>query len=201
MEGLLILGAFAIVLVLFSFFTLEFHTLLTNPSRPDTSEPLTPPRLDTKISGNQAMIVEVNEEGETIRTLYSSSLTDDITDFSLFAIPQENYQGIVYVRAILDTDLTLLKIYPFDVATGQMQAATLSVDALQISLSANQEIVGILDKNRVALYRLIDGTLIKETSLTDDQIPENMLISFDEHSCLLDTNQPQLEANPLLCLE
>ncbi len=196
LEGLLLLSALGILCVLFLFFALELRNIFTHaitspwdiPREEDVSVSSTPPHVATLVLDTHLLIVEVNDAGEPLKTLYSSDLSDDIADFTLFAIPQTGYQGLLYVRPLLDGKLPALKIYPLEVKTGSLKAATLDVPADSFILSGDETVVGTLHEQTLTLYALEDGSILASGAVPHDWLPyvdptsPHLIIS--ENSCL-----------------
>jgi hypothetical protein len=159
----LFVGAFAIVLLLAAIFTLQYSAITNNPSSPaaaNIAQPakiVKPPRFQTKIEGSDAVIAEVDKEGNTVKAIYTSSLTDKVEDFSIFAVPQEHYGGIIYVRALSDDDATpLLKIYPLTILTGELGKAIISQPYDSFQLAENQESVLIIKGETSTSYGIVN---------------------------------------------
>ncbi len=195
MEGLLLLSALGILCVLFSFFTLELRDISEHAFAGDTVDAATtpahvafPPQVEAQVIGSQLSLVEVDDMGNALRTLYSSDLSDDIADFTLFAIPQSGYQGLIYVRPILDGNLPNLKVYPLDVNAGTLKAATLNVPSDEFLLSNDQTLVGVLSDDTLTLYTLEDGVAVATGEIPEDWndlfVEGNATLTLSENSCL-----------------
>jgi hypothetical protein len=211
-EGLLLLSALGILCVLFSFFAIELQNIsvhaLTYRDAPKgtSSSPLMPPRIEARVIGPDLVLTEVDEAGQPVRELYSSDLTDEIADFTLFAIPQTGYQGYVYIRPLVDGDLPLLKIYPLEVATGTLKAATLNVAASIFTLSTDQTLVATYADGNISLYALEDGVAVTAGSVSTEW-RERMEsgtsdLMITENSCLslsLPITEPDVEPFSPLC--
>lgn len=204
MEGLLLLSALGVLCVLFSFFAFELqnislHALTYGEAPQETlSSPLLPPHIEARVIGSDLVLTEVDVTGQPVRELYSSNLTDEIADFTLFAIPQIGYRGYVYVRPLVDGDLPLLKVYPLEVATGALRAATLNVAASIFTLSNDQTLVATYADGIVSLYALEDGVAVTTGSLSTEwrermeSGASNLIIT--ENSCL-SLSLPVVESN------
>ena len=214
MEGLLLLSAFGILCVLFSFFALELQGISENAFGYGSEEvgaveetPSTiPPRVEARVIGSDLLIVVVDETGNPTQTLYASDLSDDIADFTLFAIPQTGYQGYIYVRPILDGKLPNLKVYPLDTATGGLKAATLNVPADTFVISGDETLVGTLDGDTLTLYALEDGAVVASGTVPDAWQPfvddESATLTLSENACLsftLALPDPELTPFPAIC--
>ena len=190
MGSLLLLAALAVIVVLFSFMVLEFNSLsrtylpASMQAEIPAAIPDVPPRLDSKLVGSSATIAEVDKSGNTVRVIYSSSLTDDIADFSLFAVPQEHYEGLIYVRAIVDGDTPLLKVYPLEVANGKIKASTLNTTADNFLLSSDQELLGVLDGKTATLYDIATGEALASQTFANALTAEATTLTFDDDDCL-----------------
>lgn len=195
MEGLLLLSALGILCILFSFFTLELRDIAERGFTGSTDDVATtpaaaafPPQVEAQVIGSQLSLVEVDDMGSALRTLYSSDLSDDIADFTLFAIPQSGYQGLIYVRPILDGSLPNLKVYPLDVHAGTLKAATLNVPSDEFLLSNDQTLVGVLSDDTLTLYALEDGVAIAAGEIPEDWndlfAAGNATLTLSENSCL-----------------
>lgn len=196
LEGLLLLSALGILSVLFGFLTLELrgiseHAFGYGEETVETVEEdtfTTPPRVEARVIGSELLLVEVDDAGNPLTTLYRSDLSDDIADFTLFAIPQTGYQGYIYVRPIIDGTLPNLKVYPLDTATGSLKAATLNVLADSYILSGDETVVGTLSDATLTLYALEDGSTLASGTVPDDWWPyvqdETAMLSLSENSCL-----------------
>jgi hypothetical protein len=213
MEGFLLLGALGILCVLFGFFALELqdislHAFGRSPTSPEpqTNTPLTPPRVEARVLGSALLLVTVDETGNPLQTLYSSDLSDDIADFTLFAIPQTGYQGFIYLRPILDGKLPNLKIYPLDVASGTLKAATLNVPADDFVLSADETLVATRADDVLTLYALEDGAVVATGTIPPDWqtfvAHESATLMLSSNSCMSLTSslaQPDLTPFPEIC--
>ncbi len=174
---LLVAGA-ALVVVLGAVLSLELVKLteprvsqVTNNEGPKIKYGK-PPRLFTKIEGTDAVIVEVDEKGETTRVVHTSSLIDPIADFTLFAIPQDHYQGTAYVRSLPDAETAQLIVYPLNVEAGTLGQSVLNTPADVHTLSANQERVAVIDvgtSRKINLFDLATGTLLTDWILAEDE--------------------------------
>lgn len=195
MEGLLLLSALGILCVLFSFFTLELRDISENAFAGSADDVATapapvafPPQVEAQVIGSQLSLVEVDDMGNALRTLYSSDLSDDIADFTLFAIPQSGYQGLIYVRPILDGNLPNLKVYPLDVNAGTLKAATLNVPSDEFLISNDQTLVGVLSDDTLTLYALEDGVAVATGEIPEDWndlfAAGNATLTLSESSCL-----------------
>jgi len=184
MEGLLLFSAFGILCVLFSFFTLELRDISERAFAGDAIDAATtpvsaalPPQVEAQVIGSQLSLVEVDDMGNALRTLYSSDLSDDIADFTLFAIPQSGYQELIYVRPILDGNLPNLKVYPLNVSAGTLKAATLNVPSDDFMLSSDQTVAGVVSDDTLTLYAIENGATIATyscPSLISTPAPENI---------------------------
>ena len=194
-EGLLLLAAFGILCILFSFFTLELRDILERALMGDAIDTATtsasaafPPQVEAQVIGSQLSLLEVDDTGNALRTLYSSDLSDDIADFTLFAIPQSGYQGLIYVRPILDGSLPNLKVYPLDVAKGALKPATLNVPSDYHLLSHDQTLVGVLSDDTLTLYALEDGVALATGKIPQDWrdlfTNGDATLTLSENSCL-----------------
>lgn len=161
----LFVGAFAVVILLAAIFTLQYSAITNNPSAANTGTVTTkpsgkivkPPRFETKIEGSDAVIAEIDKEGNTVNAIYTSSLTDKTQDFSIFAVPQEHYAGVIYVRALSDdTPEPLLKLYPLNVETGELGKAIISQPYDSFELAENQESVLILKGETSTSYGIVN---------------------------------------------
>lgn len=175
MEGLLLLSALGILIVIFSFFALELHTLSENAflrnaavQEAASNETTFPPQVEARVIGSQLSLVEVDDTGAILRTIYSSDLSDDIADFTLFSIPQTGYQRLIYVRPILDGNLPNLKVYPLDVDRGTLKAATLNVPSDEYILSPDQTLVGVASDTTLTLYAIEDGVAVATGEIPSD---------------------------------
>lgn len=194
LEGLLLLSAFGILVVIFSFFALELHTLSQDTLFKNTLEEnatnkiTSPPQIEARVIGSQISLVEVNDTGAILRILYSSDLSDEIADFTLFAVPQSGYQGLIYVRPILDGNLPNLSVYPLDVHAGTLKAATLNVPSDSYSLSNDQTLVGVLSDDTLTLYAVEDGVAIATGKIPQDwsalYAAGNATLTLSANSCL-----------------
>ncbi|MEK9157130.1 MAG: hypothetical protein AAB448_03315 [Patescibacteria group bacterium] len=195
MEGLLLLSALGILCVLFSFFTLELRDISEHAFAGDTVDAATtpahvafPPQVEAQVIGSQLSLVEVDDMGNALRTLYSSDLSDDIADLTLFDIPLSGYQGLIYVRPILDGNLPNLKVYPLDVNAGTLKAATLNVPSDEFLLSNDQTLVGVLSDDTLTLYTLEDGVAVATGEIPEDWndlfVEGNATLTLSENSCL-----------------
>lgn len=195
MEGLFLLSALGILCILFAFFTLELRDILEHAFTEDvvdtsaaSASAAFPPRVEAQVIGAQLSLVEVDDVGNALRTLYSSDLSDDIADFTLFAIPQSGYQGLVYVRPILDGNLPNLKVYPLDVNTGTLKPATLNVPSDDYLLSNDQTLVGVLSDDTLTLYAIEDGVTVATGEIPKDwgdlYAAGSATLTLSEHSCL-----------------
>ncbi len=195
MEGLLLLSALGILCILFSFFALELRDISENAFAGSADDVATtpapaafPPQVEAQVIGSQLSLVEVDDTGNALRTLYSSDLSDDIADFTLFAIPQSGYQGLIYVRPILDGSLPNLKVYPLDVNTGTLKAATLNVPSDEFLLSNDQTLVGVLSDDTLTLYAVEDGVAVATGETPKDwsnlYAAGNATLTLSENSCL-----------------
>lgn len=211
MEGLLLLSALGLLCIMFGFFFLQLRSIAedvfaTAASVPSTSAVTTPPRVETRVTDTQLSIVAVDDTGTITNTFYSSDLSDDIADFTLFAVPQTGYQGLVYVRPILDGNLPNLKVYPLDTTTGTLKAATLNVPVDDFALSSDQTVVGIRSENTLALYAVEDGTRIAESEIPSDWLSlaqnDKATLTLSGSSCLSLTSSlapADIQPAPLLC--
>lgn len=212
MEGLLLLGALGLLCILFAFFTLELRGILSK-TQSDSESSLsltrtsTPPHLESIVTGSQLSLIEIDEYGESIRTLYQSDLSDDIMDFTLFSVPQSGYQGIIYLRPLLSADQTYLKIYPFDVEQGVLKPAILGISANEYLLSADQTVLGVRSNVTLLLYAIEDGTLITSATIPTDWqrllSAQETTLSLSEENCLALSSifAPEtLDPFPALCL-
>lgn len=194
MEGLLLLSALGILVVIFSFFALELHALSQDALFKNTAEETTtnkttsPPQVEARVIGSQLSLVEVHDTGTILRILYSSDLSDEIADFTLFAVPQSGYQGLIYVRPILDGNLPNLSVYPLDVHAGTLKAATLNVPSDSYSLSNDQTLVGVLSDDTLTLYAVEDGVAIATGKIPQDwsalYAAGNATLTLSANSCL-----------------
>jgi hypothetical protein len=159
----LLLGAFALIFIIIGILFLEFSTLSLDPSvAPPVKSPVTvtpsgkPPRFQTKIEGSDDVIAEVDNNGNTVKAIYTSSLTDKLSDFSVFAVPQTHYQGIIYIRALGDDTAPELKIYPLNVTTGTLGKAVVNQPYDSFVLSEDQESVTITVKGISTSYNIVN---------------------------------------------
>lgn len=213
LEGMLLLSALGILCVLFSFFALELQNISRHALTFDAqnsavadSAPLTPPRVEARVLGSELILTEVDETGTPTHTIYTSNLTDAIADFTLFSVPQIGYQGVVYVRPLLDGDLPLLKVYPLDVATGTLRSATLNVAADASVLSSDGTLVGVYADGAIGLYALEDGATLAASSVPSEWQKRmdagKSSLELTENSCLtlsLPLDEPEAIAFSPLC--
>lgn len=174
---LLVAGA-ALVVVLGAVLSLEL-VHLAGPQAPRAVTTETPkikygkpPRLFTKIEGTDAVIVEVDDKGDTTRVVHTSSLVDPIADFTLFAIPQDHYQGTAYVRSLPDAETAQLIVYPLNVEAGTLGQSVLNTPADAHTLSTNQERVAVIDvgtSRKINLFDLTTGALLTDWVLAEDE--------------------------------
>lgn len=208
LEGLLLVSALGILFVLFSFFALELRKISEHAfgygeieGTRNTSSLVNPPRVEARVIGSDLLIVAVDDAGHPTKTLYSSDLSDEIADFTLFAVPQTGYQGYIYVRPIIDGTLPNLTVYPLDADTGSLKAATLNVPADAFILSGDETLVGTLSDNALTLYTLEDGGILASGIVPDDWLSyvadETATLSLSENSCLsLTLALPPAELTP-----
>lgn len=175
----LLTGAFALVFAVAGIFALKFLSLSTGESltskalssnEEDVERNIKPPRFLTKIEGSNAVIAEVDNTGETLRAIYTSSLLDTIGDFSLFAVPQEHYQGVIYVQAIMDSGLQVLKIYPLNVELGQIGPSILNIPFDTYTISRNQERIAVVYDKSLTIFSLTTGKALSAWQLNANEL-------------------------------
>ncbi len=191
LEGLLLFGALSLLIVLFSFLFLElthiFSTNLSSPPRASSEISSQPPRVESRVVDSDLLLVEVSETGEMLRIIYQSDLSDQIADFTLFSIPQVNYQGIIYLRPLVEGDLPYLKVYPLTVSQGKLLASTLNVPADEFIASQDGSLVGVRYEHELFLYAIENGELLGRMPLPKEYAADGNYppIVFDENSCLV----------------
>ena len=162
----MLLGAGGLLIVLGSFLVLEFRSIIA-PYMGETKDEVTvvsthAPRLLALVRGTDIVIAQVDNKGEIVRDIYTSSLIDATADFVLFAVPQEHYSGIAYVRSLQDTENNLLIIYPLDITSGKLGPWVINTTSDAITLSANEEQLAVIDAQgtaqKITLYDMLTGT-------------------------------------------
>ncbi len=165
----LLLGAAALIVVLGTFLSIEFaeqsqpYLSGSDTRRGDDKGINTPPRFITELQGSNVAIVELDDHGMAVRTIYSSNLKDQVADFSLFAVPQINYQQIVYVQSIQDAGTSSLIVYPLNVSTGKMSQSVLNITSAESVVSDNQTRVAVITLSpiqTVTIYDLTTGEVL-----------------------------------------
>lgn len=170
LEALLLLSSLGILCILFSFFALDLANILNGTSsfhEQEKNKPhtLTPPEIEVRALDNSLIIASIDQKGGISESLYRSDMNDDIADFTLFAVPQTNYQGFIYLQPILPGNLPNLNIYPLDIETKTLKAATLNVPSRGYVLSEDQTIVGVVSEETLSLYALDDGSLLAQEDI------------------------------------
>lgn len=157
----LILGATALIFAFGGLFVLQFAKVANGDVAPtiassseDVSANIKPPRFLTKIEGSNAIIAEIDAEGNTLRAVYTTSLIDNQADFSLFAVPQSNYTGVIYVQAITDAKTPYLKVYPLNAETGVLGRAIINADYDTYTIPESQDAVVIQKGDIITTYEL-----------------------------------------------
>lgn len=183
----LFIGATALLVVFFAFSVLSLRTIVAGntptQTQPSTAKPSlsTPPKVQTIIEGASAKIVEVDNAGNPMRVIYESLLTDDVADFSTYAVPQSRYTGTIFVQAIVDSVLPLLKVYPLNVETGVIGPSVINASGDTNVLSPNQEYVAITTvhdvtangrptgQGRIEIFDLITGRSLVSQNLASTE--------------------------------
>jgi hypothetical protein len=134
------------------------------------------------VEGSSLNILEVDAAGLPIRLVYVSDLNDPIADFSLFAVPQTNYAGTIYLESVQDLDSTSLIVYPLDVATGNLAAATLNVISNKCTLSPEQNRIAVINttagKNITAFDITTGATLASWTLAANERLNETLTTRY-----------------------
>lgn len=169
----LFIGAAALFVVLGSFLLIELRNIVAPYFGYSKTEVKTvsqrPPRLETIIRDTDIIIAELSSNGEIVKTVYTSSLVDAVSDFILFAVPQENYAGVAYVRSLQDAKQGDYIIYPLEIATKKLGAWVINTEGDAATLSPNQEMVAIVKAQNasqiITLYDLTLGSAITSWTL------------------------------------
>lgn len=165
-------------MVLGSFLVLEFRSIIAPYVGQPEDEAVSvvssrAPRLLALVQDTNIVIAEINSKGETIRSIYSSSLTDETADFVLFAVPQEHYAGKAYVRSLQDTERNLLIIYPLEISTGKLGPWVVNTTSDTATLSANEELAAVIEaqggSQKITLYDLLAGAAVTSWTLGPEE--------------------------------
>ncbi len=139
---------------------------------------ITAPNFTTKLEGTQTQIFELDDNGQSVKLVYVSELNDSVADFSLFAVPQTNYTGKIYVASVKDAEKSLLIVYPLTVDTGHLGAAVLNVVSHQVSLSPDQSRVAVVNTTQppnITAYDIASGVILATWELdTNEYLDENL---------------------------
>ena len=174
----LMAGAGALLVVLGGFLSLEFlqaaepylsgRVEARAKKTKNDAEPVSAPQLITKLDGSSVQIVELDKDGLIVRTIYSSDLKDQIADFSLFAVPQTNYDGKAYVLSVQDAEGSTLIVYPLTVATGKISPAVINVASAKSTISPEQNRVAVINTtpaNNITAYDVATGAVLASWTL------------------------------------
>jgi|GEM_PF-1936686 len=173
----LMAGAGALLVVLAGVLSIE----LLNAAEPylsgksaqvENAKPVNAPQLITKLEGASVKIVEQDKNGRAVRTIYSSDLNDQLADFSLFAVPQTNYDGRVYVISVQDSEGATLIVYPLTVATGKISPAVINVTSNKATISPEQNRVASITSsptNNLTAYDIATGTVLASWTLAANE--------------------------------
>jgi hypothetical protein len=184
----LFIGATALLVVFFALSAMSLRAILAGevtqvaPSATTTTpSSTTPPKVQTIIEGASAKIVEVDDSGNPTRVIYESLLTDDVADFSAYAVPQSRYTGTIFVQAVVDSILPLLKVYPLNVETGVIGPSVINTAGDINVLSPNEEYVTITTvhdvtssgrptgQGRIEIFDLITGRSLVSQNLSSSE--------------------------------
>ncbi len=160
----LFLGGLALLVVTFSLWALQLRTLIYAAGGPPLDTVLGRElRVVSRLEGASSQIIQIDQSGEVVRVIYESSLLDEQTDFTLFAVPIDPYIGVIFVRPIADDSSERLVLYPLDLRTGQIGAATVSEEGvITFAISPNESIVGVILKGgEIKILQLASGELIE----------------------------------------
>jgi hypothetical protein len=186
----LVAGVGALIVVLGALLILELNSAAQpylsgreqKSVKPEKTNPKTAPNFTSKVEGSSLNILEVDAAGLPIRLVYVSDLNDPIADFSLFAVPQTNYAGTIYLESVQDLDSTSLIVYPLDVATGNLAAATLNVISNKCTLSPEQNRIAVINttagKNITAFDITTGATLASWTLAANERLNETLTTRY-----------------------
>lgn len=168
----LLAGAGALLVVLGGLLSLAFLEaagpyLGGRETRDDSSSSSTP-RFTTFTEDMRIVIVEIDQAGLPVRTVYTSDLQDQIADFTLFAVPQSTYSGKIYVQSVQDADSGALIVYPLNTETGKISPAILNVVSNRATLSPEQNRVAVINTTQitnVSVYDLATGAIVASWTL------------------------------------
>lgn len=142
------------------------------PNQTDRAQKIKSPTFITKLEGTQAQIVELNDDGQVMNLIYVSELNDPVADFTLFAVPQINYSGKIYVQSMQDAKSKMLIVYPLEVATGKIGPATLNTPSNKASLSPNQNrvvVINVMETTNIIAYDITTGYQLGAWTLAADE--------------------------------
>lgn len=130
------------------------------------------PLFATKTEGNIMSVVQVGAAGAVLKTIYTSDTTDRNADFELLAVPQTHYTGKIYVQSVQDAEDVALIIYPLDVVTGKISAATVNTLRDSATLSPEQNRVAVISNSperKISVYDIITGTNLASWTLAANE--------------------------------
>lgn len=189
-----LIGAVALLTCLLGFISLEFLQAAARYSpnfenTDQTSTPITPPKLTTRFQDSHAEIIELDKHDQFARIVYSADLNDQITDFTLVAVPQTSYAGQAFVQSPQDTANGQVIIYPLDVVTGKIEAAILKTEGQAAIPSPDQTTLAIIDttstKTTITLFDLTSHQTLNSWVTPAGNFKHwTSVTCFEEYYCL-----------------
>ncbi|MFZ2681646.1 MAG: hypothetical protein WAZ14_00920 [Patescibacteria group bacterium] len=130
------------------------------------------PNFITVTEGDELNIFETDDEGNSIQLIYSSNTKDQIADFNLFAVPQVNFNQVIYLETQQDQAGSMLIVYPLNLSTGSLSAATLNVPSHSAAVSLDQTRVAVINNTgttAISAYEISTGQLLASWTLANNE--------------------------------
>lgn len=170
------LGAWALIFALGILLTIEFlntaEPYIPARERPSKIDQTLSPKLIMSTTETELNILQVDEANQPVRLVYSSDLKDNVADFKLFAVPQINYAGKIYLESTQDAAGPALIVYPFDMSTSNISPAILNLPRQFANLSPEQNrvaVINLLPTRNLAIYDLTTGLPLASWTLASNE--------------------------------
>jgi hypothetical protein len=178
----LILAATGLIIALGGFLAIYFIDYAQSLNAGLKTSPSHPPIFTTQTESGQSRIIMLDEDRTLIDVIYTADITDDVADFELFAVPQVDYTGTIYLKSQQDSNSDRLIIYPLDVSTKSIKPAVLKINAEQTALSPQQnQVAFITSTGTVEIFDLKTG---KNITQWDTNGAKNDELKWQDNACL-----------------
>lgn len=150
------------------------------------TQPTNAPRLETRVDGNQSNIVEVDAAGAVVRAIHSSEIKDRVVSFTLFAVPQTDYDGRVYVQSTQDAQSGTLIVYPLEVVSGKLSPAIINIPSSATAVSPDQSHVASISLSptkTITAFELATGTAVTSWTLAPNERISNDPATWISNAC------------------